>query len=149
MHTLMTTANFFGRNFAHNLDFIPGDKLNWKPSPTANSALEITLQAAGHLLNMKAALTGGQFGDVHFPAPATRDEAKELILRASSDYAAWLQTLDGSDFGDPVQLPFGTMPRGQCVSMPVLDLVHHHGQITYIQTILGDTENHFHAMSME
>lgn len=81
---------------------------------------------------MKAALTGGIFGDVPVEVPASREQAKEFLTRAVNEYSHWMRSLDGSDFGEPVQLPFGTMPRGQCVTMPVLDLVHHHGQICYI-----------------
>jgi hypothetical protein len=142
------TVNFFGSNFVHNLDFIPDDKLTFKPSPTANSALEITQQAAGHLLNMKAALSGGHFGDVPVEVPDSRATAQQLITHAATDYATWMKTLDTSDFGENVELPFGLVPRGQCVLMPVLDLVHHHGQIAYIQTILGDTQNHFVSITL-
>ncbi len=151
MHPLqiaIQTAKFFGPNFVYNLDFIPDDKLTFKPSPTANSVLEIAQQAAEHLLNMKAALTGGHFGDVPVEVPESRAAAQELITRAAGDYAAWMHTLDTSSFFENVELPFGTMPRGQCVLMPVLDLVHHHGQITYIQTILGDNQSHFFSMTM-
>lgn len=148
LQTLIITADFFGRNFAFNLGFLSEEQLVFKPSPTANNALEITQGAVRHLLNMKAALTGGHFGDVPVEVPNSRNEAKELVLRASGEYAEWLTTLDTGNFDEPVQLPFGTMSRGQCVVMPVLDLVHHHGQITYIQTIVGDTQSHFHSMTM-
>lgn len=148
LQTLITTTDFFGRNFAFNLDFLSEEQLVFKPSPTANNALEITQGAARHLLNMKAALTGGHFGDVPVEVPSSREQAKELVLRASSEYAEWLKTLDTGDFDEPVELPFGTMCRSQCVAMPVLDLVHHHGQITYIQTIMGDTQSHFHSVRM-
>jgi len=151
MHPLqiaIQTAEFFGPSFAYNLDFIPDDKLTFKPSPTANSALEIAQQAAMHLINMKAALTGGNFGDVPVEVPESRAAAQELIKRAARDYAAWMHTLDTSNFGESIELPFGVMPRGQWVLTPVLDLVHHHGQIAYIQAILGDDQIHSFSMTM-
>lgn len=102
-----------------------------------------------HLLNMKAVLTGGKFGDVPVEVPVSQAEARELITRAATECGDWLKTLDVSTFNEPINLGFATMSRGQCVTMPVLDMVHHHGQITYIQTILGDNENHFYTMVME
>ncbi|RYX85262.1 hypothetical protein EON83_06610 [bacterium] len=143
------TADFFGRNFAHNLEFFSDEQLSFTPAPTALCALEITSAAAANLLNMKAALTGGQFGSVAVETPASRAKAQELIVCASTGYADWLKGLDGSDFDESVNLGFVTMSRGQCMMIPVIDLVHHHGQIAYIQTILGDTESHFHAVRMQ
>ena len=43
---LAETATWAGKNTAYNLQFIPADKLAWKPAPTAKSALEI----AHHLI---------------------------------------------------------------------------------------------------
>ena len=29
------------------------------------------------------------------------------------------------------------------IELPVTDMTHHHGQITFIEILLGDTESHF------
>ena len=51
MHPLDGLAGqttFFSRNIGHNLDFIPDDKLDWKPAPSALSALAgVSLANAG------------------------------------------------------------------------------------------------------
>ena len=57
----------------------------------------------------------------------------------------WMITMtctEGEHKGKTLKLPFGEFPLSQAVSMPVVDLIHHHGQIAYIQTLLGDTEDH-------
>jgi hypothetical protein len=35
------------------------------------------------------------------------------------------------------------MPLGQLAGFPVIDVIHHRGQVCYLQTMLGDKDNHF------
>lgn len=130
-----------GRNMAYNLDFIPDDKLEWKPEPTANSALEVVQHSVGAVLMLEAAVAGAKPNDVFAPA-TTRDEAKKQLNEATESYAATLRGISADDFGREVELPFGTFSLGQAITLAVIDLIHHHGQIAYIQTLLGDTESH-------
>ena len=139
---LIGTCEFFGKNFAWNLNALPDEKLAWKPAPTANSAFEVTQHAAASLRNMQLALEGKTYGAAALPMPTTHEEAQDMIIGAANAYADYLRGLEGDQSGD-VTLPWGTMPRARCLAMPVQDLVHHHGQIAYIQTLLGDTSDHF------
>lgn len=146
MRQLAGQIDWATKNLAYNLDFIPDDKLNWKPAPTALSALEIV----GHLLGViqffqssidNPAQTAAPTGDG--AAPASRDEAKTKLVAAGEEYAHWLASLSPEKLAEQVELPFGTFPVGFVVSMVVTDAVHHHGQIAYIQSLLGDSEPHF------
>jgi uncharacterized damage-inducible protein DinB len=134
---------WMGQNTAHNLEFIPDDKLNWKPAPTANSALEIINHTAGALHGMLPVLSGGEYASPQFTPATNRKEAQELITSSVEQYAAALRRLTPQDLARTVQLPFGSFPLAMAASMPAVDVIHHHGQISYIQTILGDTESHF------
>ena len=146
MHPLETVARqmeWAGQNTAHNLEFIPEDKLNWKPAPTAKSALEIVNHVCGFALGMVHVARDGAWSDPEFQPATNLQEAKELVLRAANEYAAALRTVDPSRLGEMMTLPFGTYPAAQVFSMPQVDLIHHHGQIAYLQTLLGDEEMHF------
>ena len=143
MESLAIQAEWTARNLAYNLDFIPADKLAWKPAPTAKSALEIVNHTAGAFKGMQPVLSGGSYGPAPFAPATTAAEARELIVGAATEYAAALRALSPEDLGKTVQLPFGTFPLGRCATFPVFDVMHHHGQIAYIQTLLGDTEDHF------
>lgn len=35
------------------------------------------------------------------------------------------------------------MLASRCVLWGMIDLVHHHGQVSYIQSLLGDKDQHF------
>lgn len=146
VETLSGQAQWAARNLAYNLDFIPDDKLAWKPEPSALSALEVV----GHILNAYAglgAIVANPTGEHSFnpdpPKLSTRDEAKEKLIAAVDNYCQLIGGLSEEDLKKPVTMPFGTFPMSFLVSMAPLDTVHHHGQIAYIQTLLGDTESHF------
>lgn len=150
MHPLEGLAGqiaWAGKNISYNLGFIPEDKLDWKPAPTAKNAFEITAEVEGVADGMRAVINGGEWPNA-LPAPPTSlKEAQERIERATETYAALLRTLDPSRFGETVTLPFMEMPFVRAVSLPAIEAVHHHGQICYIQTLLGDTESHFYEMA--
>lgn len=140
--TLIGQLEFMSANLAHNLDFIPDDKLNWKPAPEGNSVLEIVNHLGVPLSGMANALDGKW--QVSFESAQDREEAKALILQLSQNYAAKLRALSMEDMSRTVTTPFGDMALPMAAGIPVIDLIHHHGQIAYIQTLLGDTEPHFH-----
>jgi len=150
MHPLEGLAGqiaWAGKNISYNLGFIPEDKLAWKPAPTAKNALEITAEVEGVADGMRAVINGGEW-PASPPAPATTlKEAQERIERATETYAALLRSLDTSRFGETVKLPFMEMPFPRAVSLPIIEALHHHGQIAYIQTLLGDTDSHFYEMA--
>ncbi len=132
---------------AFNYDFIPEDKLDWKPAPTANSALEIAahlVQAFNHLgAQTVASVTGANYPQTEAAAPTTREEAKQQILSAAQNFTDVLKTVKPEDLSKKVDVGFGVFPLSFLIGMPMVDVIHHHGQIAYIQSLLGDTESHF------
>ncbi|HEU4753027.1 MAG TPA: DinB family protein [Armatimonadota bacterium] len=136
-------AAWAGKNTAYNLQFIPEEKLAWKPAPTANSALEIINHVAGFTLGMTKVLQGETWSDPQF-APATNlREAQDLITSAADGYAAALRQVPVERLAETVHLSWAPFPMVRAAAMPVVDLIHHHGQIAYIQALLGDPEMHF------
>jgi len=128
------------QNINNNLDFVPDDKLNWKPAPDAKSVLEIINHATGTVNMMTSVIKGAAKSEL---TPATnRDQAKALMTQVVQAHLSFIATLQPGDLEKPVQLPFGEFPTGFVAAMPVVELLNHHGQITYIQILLGDTESH-------
>lgn len=143
LETIARQTEWAGKNTAHNLGFLPEDKLGWKPAPTAKSALEIVNHVGGFTLGMVHVAREGAWTDPDFQPATNLKEAQELIERAATEYAAALREVNPSRLGESITLPFGTYPAYQVFSMPQVDLIHHHGQIAYLQTLLGDEEMHF------
>jgi len=143
LETIAAQMEWAGKNTACNLGFIPEDKLNWKPAPTAKSALEIVNHVMEFTQGATTVAKDGAWTETPFTPATNLEEAKALLTRTSNDYAAALRTVDPSRLGDSITLPFGTFPLAMFLSMPQIDLVHHHGQIAYLQTLLGDEEMHW------
>ncbi|MBV9868197.1 MAG: DinB family protein [Abitibacteriaceae bacterium] len=144
MHPMEMTARqveWVGQSFAHNLGFIPEDKFDWKPEPTANSAQEIVNHLVSILQGAVGVLNGGEFERKPVNV-SNRDEAQQLILSVTKAQANGLRALAPSDLERTITLPFGAFPLAQAAMMATIDLTHHHGQIVYLQTLLGDTEMH-------
>ena len=141
-------AEWGTKNLVHNLDFIPDNKLDWKPTPEATSALEVVQ----HLVGAFAHITSGMrksYGEENVPEPAAmekpanREEAKQQLETVLQDYLSLLQRVKLEDLGNIVPSPMGAMPFWFLLQMPPIDAIHHHGQISYIQMLLGDAESHF------
>jgi hypothetical protein len=96
--------------------------LNWKPAPTALSALEIVNHLAEGLDKMRSVLTGGAYAsDI---APATDRESAEAVLRQQSElYAQTLSAITPNELGETIMLPWGDTPKALAASMEVIDLI--------------------------
>jgi hypothetical protein len=131
------------RSLAFNLGFIPPDRLDWKPEPGAKSALEIAREVVGGIRMYRPILSGGEWDPTTaYPPIATLDEARSLLADAAEEYAAALEAA-GPELNRLVNIAGGPLRAPRAVLFPVMDLFHHHGQICYLQTLLGDREQHW------
>jgi uncharacterized damage-inducible protein DinB len=148
MHPLETVASLLewaARNTAYNLEFIPADRLDWKPAPAAKSAYEIIQHVCAAIGGMQPVLEGAsEWAPSEEPLPTSLAEAQQQLLSRCEAYAAALRQVPASDLSRTITIA-GTfhMPLARAASMATVDLIHHHGQIAYLQTLLGDEEFHF------
>ena len=136
------------QNLAHNLEFIPDDRLDWSPAAEARSALAIVHHAAGSLRRIQGALVGEAWREPEIPRPQTRLGAQALILARGEDYATALRAIPESDHTRTISLPWGARLLTAVAAMPVVDLLYHQGQIAYLQTLLGDTTDHYDVSAL-
>ena len=140
-------THWIARNFAFNLDFVPADKWGWKPAPTASSAQEITVHITQTLHQaaqmMAGATTCGAQAQIPHVSAATIESAKTELHEAAETFASQIETLTPDEEQRRINTPYGEFSVAQIVQIDLIDLIHHHGQIAYIQTLLGDTESHF------
>jgi hypothetical protein len=131
------------RSLAHNLQFIPADRLDWKPEAGAKSALEIAREVVGGMRMYLPILRGGEWDrSTEYPRGATLEEARSLLAATAEEYAAALEAA-GPDLDRLVNIAGGMLRAPRAVLFPVMDLFHHHGQVCYLQTLLGDREQHW------
>src|SRR5258706_2858285 len=133
----------------------PDDRVNWAPTPTARTPVQIVVHCAQALKNINDFLDGRQFAftntaeaDKYFREQerpfTTREQAVSLLEKNSSEYLAWLDALTPDRLNTLIQLPFGpgAAPLAVGLSFPPTHTNGHVGQIDYIQTIYGDYDWH-------
>jgi len=130
------------QNTAHNLTFIPEDRLDWKPEPGAKSALEIVGEVTAAMQMMLPVFTGGVWAPRPFPRPNGLQHAQEMVREEAERYAAALEAA-GPELERVTPVAGQEVWAARAVLFPVIDMIHHHGQIAYIQSLLGDVEPHF------
>ncbi len=135
-------AIWVGRNIAYNLEFIPNDKLDWKPASSARSVLEIIDHAASVVHGAISRVDGGD-GKITFSSAQNCEEAQSLILSCVSEYSVKLKNLTVQQWQEPVSAADEEITWGRMHEFIIFDLCHHHGQISYIQSLLGDADVHF------
>lgn len=135
-------AEWAGPDLAYNLDFIPEDRLEWKPAPDSKSALECATEAAFFMKSMIPVLAGAEWTRSD-RSSVSKAEIQEMLRVGSREYAAALRAIPLERLAEVVSMPFGDLPLGQLAAFPVIDVIHHRGQVCYLQTMLGDPENHF------
>lgn len=140
--TLITLMIFAGRNMVENLNHIPDDKWDWKPGPDARSAREIINHMLGNYAVFNGAFGGKAFEPIEDPVAA-----KAAVRQATEAYAANVRSMTPEKLDETVQMGEMPVPLRTLLWIAVVEICHHHGQISYIQTLLGDTESHFEGSS--
>jgi len=137
--------------FMRAYDAFPQDRLEWAPSETARSALEIAAHialAVGHMLgNLKGdtfSLTTMSEADEYFRDAEKRLKSSREVLalfeRNSKRYFDWLDSLTYEDLQRKVALPFdlGEVDMPAAISFMPMHIDWHAAQLHYLQTIYGD-----------
>ena len=137
---IASQLDWANKNICHNIDFIPEDKFNWKPAPTSKSPLEIVKHMTGTLNMMTAGVTGEPKKDL--PNVTNREESKQLINEMIQNHVSKIRGLSDAQMQETAHLEIGDFPMAMAVGMPVIECINHHGQFTYIETLLGDDESH-------
>lgn len=140
-------ARWAAADLIAQLKALPQDKLSWKPSPEAKSALDVTNECIAACQMMLPVFAGGDWQRQPFPEHETLEAVSAELLELVEQYAAALETVQPGQLERRVTFPFGTLEGTRCITMPLLDLIHHRGQIIYLQTLLGDAEPHFDGPS--
>ena len=136
------------RSLIHNLEAMPADRLDWKPEPNAKSALEIAGEVVGGMRMYRPILRGGEWDRSNpWPRFATLEEARSLLTQTAEEYATALEAA-GPELNRLVDIAGGMLRAPRAALYPVMDLFHHHGQVCYLQTLLGDTDQHWNETAI-
>jgi hypothetical protein len=145
----VTAMEWFLRNLSH----VPQDKLEWAPSPTAKSALQIAAHVAvtqGNFANMIRARKLPMNDEIQTFIERTASEEKALtdideiiaLFRKNTDEVlSALDELKPEDAEIALDSSQGwTMPMTFLMKLPAYHAIGHTAQIDMLQTCWGDQE---------
>ena len=134
------------------LDTTPDDRINWSPSPTSRSPLQLVSHAASVVKLMHDTWDGQPFPDIQ-PKEAdasmrdaemkcgTREEVVAKFNENCDSYLQWLDNVTPEKLDKMINLPFGPeAPVSFAIQFTSLHMNSHTAQMQYIQTIYGDRE---------
>jgi uncharacterized damage-inducible protein DinB len=145
MHPMEVVAgalDWVGPDLAYNLDFIPEDKLEWKPEPTAKSAMAVAIEVERVIRNIVHVIETGAWEELAPVTQVSKPEIQEALRNACKEYGAAVRAIPPERLSDPIETPWGTTPLAHFATYALIEASHHRGQIFYLQTLLGDTEQH-------
>jgi hypothetical protein len=143
-------------HFLKDLSFVPDDKLNWTPTPTAKSALRIAAHTALYAGRFARMIKNGKLPgsdnlaermtqrNAEEAAITSRTEVESIFRKGTDEVIAALDSLTPEAIGATLESGFGwSMPLTLLMNMPGLHAWSHAAQIDYLQTCWGDQEVHF------
>ncbi len=71
------------------------------------------------------------------------------MLERAQAYADALESVDRASLKYMMDLPFGKFWAERFVLFPLIETIHHRGQICYLQSLLGDAEVRFDPVASE
>lgn len=139
------------------LSFVPDDKLDWSPSPTAKSALRVAAHAAVYAPVFAEMIRERKLPAVGDEIPAfvarmqaaeeaitDRTETDRVFRQGTQEVLAALDTLTPEDIAISLDSGMGwSMPMTFLIKLPGVHAAGHAAQIDYLQTCWGDQEVHF------
>lgn len=131
----------------------PDDRINWSPSATSRTPVQLVAHSAAAIENIRTQLAGTPFpikttveADETFRESereiTTREQALEMLEQNSAKYLAWLDELTPEKMEYQAEMPFGLgfFPVSSSLGFPAEHMRYHIAQLDYLQTIYGDQE---------
>lgn len=141
--------------FVKTFSFVPDDKLNYSPSDSARSPLQL----AAHVALANGVFAGFIQGEsVEFPGDADdfrewqrmqeesfedRSVVVDLLQYNTNEAIEAMRLMTPELYATSPVSPFGPMPMPFWMHLVSMHLNVHASQIDYLQTIWGDLEDHF------
>ena len=142
--------------FLKTLSFVPDVKLNWRPSLTAKSAIQIAAHTAVYagvfakMINEQKLPFGDEIPEfvtrINAAADAltSRTEMESLFRKGTDEVLAALDSLTPEAIGMSLDSGLGwSMPMTFLMTLPGIHAFSHAAQIDYLQTCWGDQDVHF------
>jgi uncharacterized damage-inducible protein DinB len=130
---------------------VPPDRTDWKPQDTGQSAQELLAHTAGANLFFAGLIQGTEtlptdrYQDVQeLTANAkTYRQAQEALKASAQVLEQTIRATTDEQLREERQMPWGEhWKMTRLITAPSAHIAYHWGQLCYLQTLLGDTEDY-------
>jgi hypothetical protein len=142
--------------FLRIFSFVPDDKLNWTPTPTAKSAIRIAAHTALYAGRFARMIKSGKLPahdnleawlaqrDAEEAAVTSRTEMERIFREGTDEVLAALDGVPPEAIDNILDSGFGwSVPMTWLMNLPASHTMSHAAQINYLQTCWDDQEVHF------
>ena len=131
------------------LDATPDDRLNWSPSETARSPIQLVAHCANSIEWLSTSFAGkpmpkhstAEFDAIHMARDKefrTREQVVSHLEAQSAAFLTWLEAVSEEQLATTWESPFGAVPLSLAITFPGRHAEGHLSQLEYLQTIYGD-----------
>jgi hypothetical protein len=129
---------------------IPLRKREWRSDGLVKSAIEIINHVSYWNLVLSIPLFGLESLDVEedqwmleHPNLEYDDDAYKKTRNTGVEFLEFIRNASDEELSSEVELPWGTRTKLQVIYSNLAHITYHEGQLNYIQTLLGDQEDHY------
>jgi hypothetical protein len=127
--------------FIYGLEQVPDDRLSWRPTADAPSALELGAKLAGFMHFVIHYVKTGERAQTPGEPPITRDEVIAALREGFDSMVTGLAGMTAEDLGRKLMAPWGVeVPAAQMAGMVPGIVAYFQGQLNYLQLCYGDKD---------
>ncbi len=121
---------------------VPPDRQNWKPAPGGKSPHDIVAHLAMANSFFAALLRGGAPSEMR--STQSYADALKLFEESKAELTQTIRSIDPATFNQKRTMPWGEeRTLKDLITSPMPHMAYHWGQIAYLQTLWGDSEDRF------
>jgi len=124
---------------------VPKERLDWTPSPTSKSALQIVSHCVDANRGVARVLKGeanSAFPDWSFRLGG-KEEALAALAQSVAEYEAGLDAMTPERWDDLAESPGGSLPLSVWMHFIGHHMAEHAAQVDYLQTCWDDQESRY------
>ena len=126
------------------------DKVNWVAQGEARTILDQLTECVVANLKWRDILRTRQYGNVPrellektLAECATLPDTLARLEQSGAELISAILAVPDEDTADEIESPWGPYTLADCSLHAYWNMVYHEGQINYVQTLYGDTEEHY------
>lgn len=127
----------------------PKERLSWEPLENGRSILNQLAECAVANTKWAAILRSRKYANLPPSAAAAmfaeitdREKALAALATSAADLVEAIRSVPVEDLDEPIETEWEPMTLARCCAHACWNMTYHEGQISYVQTLYGDFDEH-------